>query len=61
MKVYKDGAKVNADKAQWPALKAAGWSRSPDVTEKEESETSSKKVAPKTKRKPIAKKSNSEE
>jgi hypothetical protein len=82
MKVYKDGAKINADKDQWPALEAAGWVRSPEDSEKasevkkstdaeepkvekstkepEAKKASVKKTASK-RRKPIAKKSDSEE
>jgi hypothetical protein len=73
MKIYKDGMAANADKEQLPALMKAGWSRNPEDGEKakeaveasEEEETpkvkpATKKTAPK-RRKPIAKKPDSEE
>ena len=40
MKVYKDGLEANADKDQLPAMKAAGWSRTPPKVEEKESDTS---------------------
>jgi hypothetical protein len=32
MRVYKDGVSMDAVPNQWPALKSAGWSRTPEVS-----------------------------
>lgn len=70
MKVYsKDGVKANADKDQWPALEEAEWTRTPsekkEVPEEKEVEENKLEVpvekAPMKRRKPIVKKSDSED
>lgn len=38
MKVYKNGIEALATVEQWPALKAAGWSKTPDAPKEEPSE-----------------------